>query len=921
MQALGHSLIVLLRIIGTFMGQHPVGCSVAVLLLAVLAIVECFYVFRLRPLELTGNGIVIGHAKAFDNRSLALRVERLTASLEQVKVINQDAAENLQAFQQRASSDFVGKISVKPTSVPSKDTAKDPKTDAKPDPAPTAVSADSKLKFGLAATDVLTDQLNLASQIFNLQTLYERSLSDRLIDGQSRLQTVLGFQVSINPPTGFDDCVAITEIAVRLQADPENPKRPEPEPVSLVALMPQDKTYNAESMSSTERSIDGSAVATILTLGATGKQSSKQLFLHRDSDTIAFERTAGTVITGPDAFRKAFRSLRKGVYDARKAARSIRQVADHVSDVAQKMQKIDEAVRRGKKDIEESAKSAETKTEQAAKGPENKVDEVVERAKNQIDEASKSGKNNSNDAASEARISAQSLRNAADTIMEPVDADFDRATVFGWEFRPVLGRSTVSSGTRQLLAVISIPQADSIQQADKQDNKQLAGAILEILTRSYWRRYNRASQTSTPLWSWLPWNVDRSATFVSSVQELFVPYTATAQSSLAPSVSKIKWINTGNRQATIIVSGSNFFTGTKVVIGGVTHSAENNNLTLKSDQALEFETPTDSITTAEAVLSGRFGPAIQLLEPKKTDAVTELSISRAEVSPLRNSRTLRISVDITGRNGEAFTDVTFEFVDSLPNPMLFAGTELLPMPYDYKEMDDSTNKPIANGKKFVRVEAWIPTRLLAKSPSVTFQVPFCGLEYQSSKPLVFSEPTLVRMGEVGTDSIFRIFYPDGMGSSDFNIEFDQTYTLGGPNLTKINETECRFTAPTALVSRFQNIILRVDKAEPYVLPVPPVDKPRSKPSVDVQNAPPQVILNKRGSVEWCGHALDTISEVVINPPGATSPVSQPFAVYAEGTKLMVYLTAGITATEGRLLVECSTVDGDKFGLPLFVVSP
>src|SRR5215813_9192911 len=40
-------------------------------------------------------------------------------------------------------------------------------------------------------------------------------------------------------------------------------------PISLVALMPQERTYNAESLSSSERSIEGSAVAKVLSFGFT----------------------------------------------------------------------------------------------------------------------------------------------------------------------------------------------------------------------------------------------------------------------------------------------------------------------------------------------------------------------------------------------------------------------------------------------------------------------------------------------------------------------------------------------------------------------------------------------------------------------------------------------------------------------------
>jgi hypothetical protein len=815
MQGLIRGLARALAAIGGFVLKHPIACCVAAAAVAVLAVVEFRWVRKKRPAELSGNGIAIGQAKAFDNRSLALRVERLTASLEQIKVVNQDAPDNLQAFQQRTISESSDRLSVK-SNASSKDAKPEAKPDAKPENTSTGANPDFKPKFGLAAADVLSDQLNLASQIFNLQTLYERSLTDRLIGGQPRLQTVLGFQVSINPPGGLENCVAVVEIAARLQADPTKPASG-PVPISLVALMPQEKTYNAELIRSTERSIDGSAVASILTLGASGRQSAKQFFLHRDSDIIAFERAAGTKIQLHDA---ANQRLRFGW--PKKPA-------------------------------------APTRT-------------------------------------------------------------FDNAAIFGWEFRPVLGRRAVSAGTRQLLAVVSIPLADGDAASD---------APIEIQTRSYWRRYNRASQTSTPKWSWLPWRVDRSDTRVSDIEVLTIPNTVKIQSSLAPTIGDIRVVNTGSKQATVVVSGSNFFTGTKIVTGGITYSAETNNLTLKSDRSVEFETSLDALTTGDAVLSGRFGPSIQLALPDKNPTppivrtVAELSIAVAEVTPLRNSRALRINVSVIGRDGAGqFTDVTFAFFSALPNPMLFVGTELVPMPYDYVEQSDSIDKPIAGGKRLVKVGAWISSRMLAKNPSVTFQVPFCGQEYQSSKPLIFSEPTLVRMGEDSSnESVFRIFYPQGLGSRSFQIDLDTTYIVDNETLQKITDTEYRFKVPTKLVSQFQNIVLRVSDAEPYVLSIPSMDKPRIKPSVDAEVPPVQVDVNKRGPVTWTGQHLDAISDVTITPPGATSPMTQPFAVYAEGTKLIVYLTAGATTTEGRLAVECSTTMGDKLNLPLFIVAP
>jgi hypothetical protein len=137
-------------------------------------------------------------------------------------------------------------------------------------------------RLGAAASDVLTDQLNLVYQIFNLQVLNQRSLSDRLFNGETRLQAVLGFQISVSPPRDAENCAAVVE--VELESTPNTG------PVSLVALMPQEKTYNSSTLSSRSDSLDGSVVSRFAQIGYSGSRRSTDLYLHRDTDTVAFER-------------------------------------------------------------------------------------------------------------------------------------------------------------------------------------------------------------------------------------------------------------------------------------------------------------------------------------------------------------------------------------------------------------------------------------------------------------------------------------------------------------------------------------------------------------------------------------------------------------------------------------------------------
>src|SRR5438105_340431 len=123
------------------------------------------------PVDRTGNGIVIGQAKVFDNRSLALRVERLSAELERLKVVNQNITDSASATQAQISTQSTQSFSleVKGAGKPAEQAKGSPK-----DEKPAAAAAPAKTegaaapKVGLAAGDPLSDQLNLASQIFNL---------------------------------------------------------------------------------------------------------------------------------------------------------------------------------------------------------------------------------------------------------------------------------------------------------------------------------------------------------------------------------------------------------------------------------------------------------------------------------------------------------------------------------------------------------------------------------------------------------------------------------------------------------------------------------------------------------------------------------------------------------------------------------
>ena len=275
----------------------------------------------------------------------------------------------------------------------------------------------------------------------------------------------------------------------------------------------------------------------------------------------------------------------------------------------------------------------------------------------------------------------------------------------------------------------------------------------------------------------------------------------------------------------------------------------------------------------------------------------------------------------------ATVPLTVRDVENLPEPILFVGNEAVAMPYDYVDVTETVD-PNTPGPSHIRVEAWISAKTLAKSPSVSFRVPFCGFDYQASQPLSFSEPTVVRMGNNQLNTVFRIFYPGfGTGSTiPLSIDLDQTYGVNSPMLAKMSDTEYRFTVPTEVVSRYQNMVVRIGSGEPYLLAIPPEDKPPLRAKIDSSTKPPVVEKGSRGPLEWTGSALDTITDIaIISPPAqgggtAAGPVPQQFTTYAGGTRLLVFLAPGTTDVEGRVTLECTTSSEDKLTLQLFVTA-
>jgi hypothetical protein len=461
------------------------------------------------------NGISVGLPKVFDNRTLTLQLEKLKQQLSKQQSQNgvidlksvAAALNNLQGLSQRETSTALsvtasptpatsltntlttGNVDSNGSPLPNTTSTQNQTTNSSVTPAAPAFDSFATLPtgftptFGSSASDLLNDQVNLSYQIINLQMLLDRALSDRIFpqsaDGNTRLQTVLGFNVTLDPPRTANDAVAVVEVT--LTPDPAGE-------ISLVALMPQEKTYNAAALSSKSNAYSGAAMAGAFQVGGGVRKRSQVFYLYKDLDTISYERMTA-----------------------------------------------------------------------------------------------------------------------------------DGKLIFGWMFRPVLGRRAVSPGFKQLFAVLALPRQDCTD-APKNDTCALK---LTPTVRTYWKKYDRDTQTgfqkdeanrAREVWYGLSLGTARPQLFAHKGYENYrefsvvrVGATSEYQRQLTPTVTNIEWRPTGNKTATISVKGNNFFTDTQVMLGDTRYSESAGNMAIKSDQSFELTSTLDQVANGSGVIQGRYG--------------------------------------------------------------------------------------------------------------------------------------------------------------------------------------------------------------------------------------------------------------------------------------------------------------------------
>ena len=645
------------------------------------------------------NGIYISEPKAYDDRTLTIMLEQLNAQLRNIQFIDQaKLAAQLGLLQGYQSKDVSRSLDISTLPIPGLKTTRTPDTSGNlsiseqietqdaitpkaPGLPPLLTNPTYTPTFGENPSDLLDDQVNLTYQIFNLRMILERSLSDRMwiVDGvaKPRMIAVIGFDIDIHPPADVRDHAAYVEVTIK----PKNDGSPA---ASLIALMPQEKTYNSVAVNSKSTAFGGSAIAKIITIGYSEQRRGQTLYLFRDTDTS--------------------------------------------------------------------------------------------------------------------------------TITYPSN-DTDKSTKFGWVFRPVLGRRSVSENKRHMFAVIALPESDIFNATNtSEDNepekpiseisreRKIKGFPVIIQARTYWRKYNRDKLT------------------ISGEEKMVQPYavnkeqviltTSEIQKNLEPKIRSVTWSATDDRTAVVTVQGDNLFTGTSIFLGNNVYDSEANGLVIKSSQSLQVKTTLSALTTGDAVLNGRYGTTKPLLikDDISSNVPNGVKINKFSFSSEPGRKLINLSLFLEKRDIDRLANLRMSELPRQESLIIAVQNTPLPQPYFMQDIECNTYlpEPKPQTKQCVLLQVNVPADLLKSDTIVSFKYPFRGNEWTGS--MVYYEPYQINdITRIGTENGKTILAIAGRGfDSGWKVQLDKDYSTTEPQSVPLLFAKADLSNSTSLVTKLQN---------------------------------------------------------------------------------------------------------------------
>jgi len=481
---------------------------------------------------------------------------------------------------------------------------------------------------------------------------------------------------------------------------------------------------------------------------------------------------------------------------------------------------------------------------------------------------------------------------------------------FGWQFRPVLGRRSISPGMRQMFAIISLPESD--------DPASATPTSLNVHVRTYWRHYDHGTLTAYYRASVLkrlevassPNNWGIALRRVNNRNYYGIPIHPSKyyEDHLGAIVDSADWLPTDEGNGTLLIKGKNFFTGTSVKIGPAIFT-EGNGLSIQSDQTMILNTSLVSAAQGDGVVTGRYGKAVPLA-PNTYSApgvlpvrIASISVYPGGLSTQCGYQTSCVDIELTKDWGLTSWDLPHVQPTVSYNGALLVGQQLI---------EDRVN---AAHEHSVVVHMKMPTATLGNATGIfTVKFPFQGPNWIAKGS--FMDPLAVDLQRIDVDSksTLMISNRNTKFNGPWKAILDQVYTVDEPDPRQPHsisllrvipcadgtaEPNChllQLTVDKSILDAWKKITMVAPDGNLRIFDVPASG---STPAPGKRLSPPKLITPvvrqaQIRNITYTGQSLDQIKRVYFNSKDLA------FVAAADGKSLTVSLTSDVTTTPGEM---------------------
>jgi hypothetical protein len=522
------------------------------------------------------------------------------------------------------------------------------------------------------------------------------------------------------------------------------------------------------------------------------------------------------------------------------------------------------------------------------------------------------------------------------------------SVTFGWVFRPVLGRRSISAGMRQMFAVVALPETDL--------SSDVAASSLSVSAKTYWLHFDKGTLTTLRhpgFWDWSAKRLPPGTTTTFASVDVFP--TAPVEAALHPTVRSVQLLHTTSGSTVLQIEGENFFTGTTVTIGDKTYRTTDDGLFLKSSQTMLLTANADTLShSMNAVVNGRYGKSVSLYN---------VSPAGITIVPRLNPDGLKFTeLVLQIRSGDPAGSLTRAQIDNFPRPLVTLNGATVPYPLTLQDISENVSGAAGATRTYILATVTVPNSMLqARDNRVGVIFPLIGNKWYAET--VVYDDTGVQIARIsgGKTTTLLISRPGIQFTGNWRLLLDKTYDLADDQPIKAvvkpkEPTPTSFTrlvqckdskhntapgcyvvklvADTKFLSDYKKLVLIADNGY-----VETLDLPAAGPAADKPSTPPKITgvkpstvgLNEVVTVTIAGSGLDAVKQVSFegkpltfwtanNKDAEGEQPNVPDETTGKGTELHVLLNRDVTGKEGHqeLLLQ---VDSKTFVTTAIAVSP